>query len=120
MIQRQWEIPMKSLIAVVIAAPMLLAAPAWSQSPDTVLINGKIVTVDERSPTREALAIRDGRIVALGTTAEIRKLAGAKSKVIDLKGHTVIPGLIDSHMHAIRAALSFSTEVNWIGASSLA
>jgi len=119
MIQRQWEIPMKNLIAVVIAATMLLAAPAWSQSPDTVLINGKFVTVDERSPTREALAIRDGRIVALGTTAEIRKLAGAKSKVIDLKGHTVIPGLIDSHMHAIRAALSFSTEVNWIGASSL-
>jgi predicted amidohydrolase YtcJ len=120
MIQRQWEIPMKNPIAVVIAAPILLAAPAWSQSPDTVLINGKIVTVDERFPTREALAIRDGRIVALGTTADIRKLAGAKSKVIDLKGHTVIPGLIDSHMHAIRAALSFSTEVNWIGAPSLA
>lgn len=111
---------MKNLIAVVIAAAMLLVAPAWAQIPDTVLINGKIVTVDERSPTREALAIRDGRIIALGTTTEIRKLAGAKSKVIDLKGHTVIPGLIDSHMHAIRAALSFSTEVNWIGASSLA
>jgi predicted amidohydrolase YtcJ len=110
---------LKKKLAAVIGATVLLVVPVWSQSPDTVLINGKIVTVDERSPTREALAIRDGRIVAMGATSEIRKLAGAKSKVIDVEGRTVIPGLIDSHMHAIRAALSFSTEVNWIGASSL-
>ena len=110
---------MKELIATVVCIMALFVPSAWSQSPDTILTNGKIVTLDDQSPAREALAIRDGRIVALGTTAEIRKLAGAKSKVIDLKGHTVIPGLIDSHMHAIRAALSFSTEVNWIGASSL-
>jgi predicted amidohydrolase YtcJ len=110
---------LKQTLAV-IGVTMLLAAPAWSQSADIVLVNGKVVTLDDQFPTREALAIRDGRITALGTTAEIRKLAGTKSKVIDLKGHTVIPGLIDSHMHAIRAALSFSTEVNWIGASSLA
>ena len=44
---------------------------------------------------------------------------GATTRVIDLQGRTVIPGLIDSHLHAIRAALSFSTEVNWIGAPSL-
>ncbi len=110
---------MKEILAV-IGVTMLLAAPALSQQADIVLINGRIVTLDDQFPTREALAIRDARIVALGTTAEIRKLAGAKSRVIDLKGHTVIPGLIDSHMHAIRAALSFSTEVNWIGATSLA
>ena len=46
---------------------------------------------------------------------DIRKLANAQTRVIDLQGRTVIPGLIDSHMHAIRAALSFATEVNWIG-----
>ena len=51
--------------------------------------------------------------------AEIRRLAGPASRVIDLQGRTVIPGLIDSHLHAIRAALSFATEVNWIGAPSL-
>jgi predicted amidohydrolase YtcJ len=107
------------LFRVALSLGAILVAPAWGQSPDTVLINGKIVTVDPSRTAREALAIRDGRIVALGTSAEIRKLAGAKSKVIDLQGHTVIPGLIDSHMHAIRAALSFSTEVNWIGATSL-
>ncbi|HEX4273723.1 MAG TPA: amidohydrolase [Bryobacteraceae bacterium] len=110
---------MKSKPAALVTLAMLLASTAASQAPDTILINGKIVTVDPQAPVRQALAIRDGHITALGSTAEIRKLAGAKSKVIDLQGRTAIPGLIDSHMHAIRAALSFSTEVNWIGASSI-
>jgi len=105
-------------IAVLLAA--LVALPLLAQSPDTILVNGKILTVDPQSSTREALAIRDGRIAALGSTADIRKVAGSQTRVIDLGGRTVIPGLIDSHMHAIRAALSFSTEVNWIGARSLA
>ena len=97
-----------------------LALPAWSQNADTVLLNGKILTVDNQFSTREALAIRDGKIVALGTSAEIKKLVGPKLRAIDLQGRAVIPGLIDNHMHAIRAAQTFSTEVNWIGASSLA
>jgi predicted amidohydrolase YtcJ len=95
------------------------AAAVFSQSADTVLINGKILTVDTQSSEREAIAIRAGRIQAVGTTADIRKLAGPSTRSIDLQGRTVIPGLIDSHLHAIRAALSFSTEVNWIGARSL-
>jgi predicted amidohydrolase YtcJ len=98
---------------------LCLAAPVWAQVPDTVLLNGKVVTVDARSTIQEAIAVRDGRVTALGTSAEIRKLAGPATRVIDLRGRTVIPGLIDSHLHAIRAALSFSTEVNWIGARSL-
>jgi len=98
---------------------LCLAAPAWAQAPDTVLLNGKVVTLDARSTTQEAIAVRDGRIIAVGTTADIRKLAGPATRVIDARGRTVIPGLIDSHLHAIRAALSFSTEVNWIGARSL-
>jgi predicted amidohydrolase YtcJ len=109
-----------TIFVAVVVGWLAGAAPAMAQSPDTVLVNGKILTVDAGFSTREALAVRDGRIVAVGTTAEIRKLAGPQSRVIDLQGRTVIPGLIDSHMHAIRAALSFSTEVNWIGAPSLA
>ena len=93
---------------------------AAAQAVDTILVNGKIVTVDSQSSIRSALAIRDGRISALGTDADIRRSAGPGTRVIDLQGRTVIPGLIDSHMHATRAALSFSTEVNWIGAASLA
>lgn len=92
---------------------------AWAQTPDTILINGKILTIDQQFSTHEALAIRDGRILAVGRNADVRELAGAGARVIDLQGRTVIPGLIDSHLHGIRAALSFSTEVNWIGASSI-
>jgi len=117
---------MKNSSGVVLKAAVLvllsagLALSAWSQSADTVLVNGKILTVDSRFSTREALAIREGRIMAVGTSAEIKKMAGPKSRVIDLHGRTVIPGMIDNHMHAIRAGQTFSTEVNWIGASSLA
>ena len=100
-------------------AALVLVLPMWGQRADTILVNGKILTVDEQFSTREAIAIQDGKIEAVGSTAEIKKLAGPQSRVIDLQGRTVIPGLIDSHMHAIRAALSFSTEVNWIGAASL-
>jgi predicted amidohydrolase YtcJ len=98
---------------------LFAATVARAQPPDLVLVNGKIVTVDARSSIQEALAIRDGKILALGRTAEIRRLAGPATRVVDAGGRTVIPGLIDSHLHAIRAALSFSTEVNWIGARSL-
>ena len=101
------------------AASIVAAVLAYGQSADTLLVNGKILTADAAFSIREAVAVRDGKISATGTTAEMRRLAGAKTRVIDLQGRTVIPGLIDSHMHAIRAALSFATEVNWIGASSL-
>jgi predicted amidohydrolase YtcJ len=108
-----------AIAQVCFVAIALAAAPAAAQAPDTILINGKILTVDAQFSTREALAIRDGRIVALGTSADIRKLAGRETRVIDVQGRTVIPGLIDSHLHAIRAAQTFSTELNWIGVSSL-
>jgi predicted amidohydrolase YtcJ len=101
------------------AALFLLPPAASAQIADVALINGKILTVDERFSTPEAIAVHDGKVLATGTTADIRKLAGPRSQIIDLQGRTVIPGLIDSHLHGIRAALSFSTEVNWIGASTL-
>src|SRR5204863_9770165 len=110
---------MKSLVAAVLSLTILAAVPVQAQAPDTILVNGKILTVDNAFSTREALAIYDGRILALGTTAEMRKIASSKTRVIDLQGRTVIPGLIDSHIHAIRAGLSFGTEVNWTGVLSL-
>jgi hypothetical protein len=102
-----------------LVALLAAAGVARAQAPDLVLLGGKIVTVDAELSLHEALAINDGKIAALGTTAEIRALAGPDTRVVALGGRTVIPGLIDSHLHAIRAALSFSTEVNWIGARSL-
>ena len=112
---------MARVVAAVLVAltAFFTAAPAAAQAPDTVLVNGKILTVDAQFSTREALAIRDGKILAVGSSADMRKLAGPRSHVIDLQGRTVIPGLIDSHLHAIRAAETFATEVNWIGAPTL-
>jgi predicted amidohydrolase YtcJ len=105
------------LLAAAVAAP--LASPAHAQDADTVLLNGRIITLDAAAPQAEALAVRDGKIIAIGTSAAIRPLAGGGTRVIDLAGRTVIPGLIDSHMHAIRAALFYATEVNWIGTTSI-
>ena len=106
-------------LALALVAAAAFATTATAQTADTILINGKIVTVDAKESVVEALAIRDGRIVATGTSAAMRKLAGPGARTIDVQGRTVIPGLIDSHLHAIRAALSFSSEVNWIGAKSI-
>jgi predicted amidohydrolase YtcJ len=96
------------------------ASAAWSQNADTILVNGKILTVDAQFSTRDAISVRDGKITAVGSNSEIRKQAGAQTRVIDLQGRTVIPGLIDSHIHAIRAGQTFTTEVNWVGATSIA
>jgi len=96
-----------------------MAGPGRAQTADLILLHGKILTLDERSSIREAMAVSEGRIAALGRSTEIMELAGRKTRVVDLRGRTVIPGLIDSHIHAIRAALSYSVEVNWIGTSSL-
>jgi predicted amidohydrolase YtcJ len=112
---------MKAAIASLLAlTAVALASPGYAQDADTVLLNGKIVTLDAAAPLAEALAVRDGKINAVGRSADIRALAGAGTRVVDLAGRTVIPGLIDSHMHAIRAALFYATEVNWIGAKSIA
>ena len=94
-------------------------APPRAQTADTVLFNGKILTVDKDFSTQQALAIENGRVLASGTSAAMKKLAGDKAKLIDLGGRTVIPGLTDGHIHGIRAALTFGTEVNWIGVPTL-
>jgi predicted amidohydrolase YtcJ len=98
-----------------------LAIPciAFAQGADTIFVNGKILTLDEKSSIRQALAVRDGRIAAVGSNAEVRKLAARGTRVIDLAGRTMIPGMIDSHLHGIRAGQTFGTEVNWIGARSM-
>ena len=95
---------MTRVALVVLLLSIASALPAAAQAPDTVLVNGKIVTLDAGSNVREAVAIRGGDITALGSSAEIRKLAAPTTRVVDLGGRTVIPGLIDSHLHAIRAS----------------
>src|SRR5206468_7264298 len=104
------------------AAAFIATSPisiASAQTADTILFNGKILTVDKDFSTQQAVAIGDGKILATGTSAAMKKLAGKTVKLIDLGGRTVIPGLTDGHIHGIRAALTFGTEVNWIGVTTL-
>jgi len=70
---------------------------------DTILVNGRIVTVDDGFTIAEAVAVRGQRIVAVGKNADVLELQSRGTKVIDLKKRTVIPGLIDNHAHFIRA-----------------
>jgi predicted amidohydrolase YtcJ len=90
-----------------------------AENADAVLFNGKILTVDHDFSVREALAIGHGRVLASGTSVAMKKLAGGATQLIDLGGRTVIPGLTDGHIHGVRAALTFGTEVNWIGVPTL-
>src|SRR6266853_676917 len=92
-------------------------AQIQAPAPDTILINGRLVVYD--GAPAQALAVRDGSIAAIGDSPGIRALAGRSTRVIDLGGRTVIPGLIDSHIHAIRAGLSYTTEVHWSGVRTL-
>ena len=75
-------------------------------SADIILINGKIITVDCNFTIAEAVAISGDTIIAVGTNESILRLSGDKAKVIDLDGKTVIPGLIDSHLHPESASVS--------------
>ena len=104
---------MKSLgLLGAIAAVLPLAAfsdsvrPAPAAGPDAVFHNGKILTVDPAFSIREAFAVRAGRIVAVGGNREILALAGTATRKQDLGGRTVLPGLIDSHLHAAAAAMT--------------
>src|SRR5437867_1459239 len=102
-----------------IAALTLAAgiAPAYAQAPaaaDTILVTGKVVTLDGTSSTVQAVAIRDGKVLAVGADADIRQRADARTTIIDLGGRTVVPGLMDSHIHALRAGLTYAVELSWI------
>jgi predicted amidohydrolase YtcJ len=90
-------------------------ASAQSTPPDLILSNGKIITVDERFTIAQAVAVKGDRIVAVGTNQAIGQLAGAGTRRIDLKGRAVIPGLIDNHMHLLRAATTWPLELRWDG-----
>ncbi len=92
---------------LLLLALSLIAATGCNRgpSPSHIFHNGKIVTVDPQFRIVNAMAIRDGRIVAVGTNADVVKLAGSGTEQVDLGGRTVLPGLIDSHVHAPNASM---------------
>ncbi|MBH2929674.1 amidohydrolase [Serratia marcescens] len=85
-----------------------------------IITNGKFHTVDRQHPTAQAVAIRDGKFLAVGSESEVMQHAGPETQVIDLHGHTAIPGLNDSHLHLIRGGLNYNLELRWEGVPSLA
>ena len=87
---------------------------------DTILLNGRIATQDERRSTVSALSIKEGRVYATGDNATVMAYRGAATRVIELNSRTVIPGLIDSHAHPIRGGLYYNLELRWDGVPSLA
>src|SRR5438876_1962126 len=89
-------------------------------TPELILHRGLFTTLDRANLTATAVAIKDGRFLAIGRDEEVMRLAGAETKVIDLKGRRVLPGLIDNHLHIIRGGLTFNMELRWDGVRSLA
>src|SRR5262249_26120485 len=88
--------------------------------PDLILHRGLFTTLDRANPTVSAVAIKDGAFVAVGRDHEVMPLAGPTTRIIDLKGRRVVPGLIDNHLHIIRGGLNFNMELRWDGVRSLA
>ncbi|HEV7391137.1 MAG TPA: amidohydrolase family protein, partial [Burkholderiales bacterium] len=93
-----------SRIGLVVAF-VLMRTFAYAVEPaDLILVNGKVVTVDDRFTIAQAIAIKGERILSVGRNADVEKLAGPSTMRVNLRGRTVIPGLIDNHAHWIRAA----------------
>lgn len=91
-----------------------------SQSASLILTNGQFHTLDSEAPLAEAVAIKDGKIIAVGNESWVMSFASEETQRVDLQGHTVIPGLNDSHLHLIRGGLNYNLELRWEGVPSLA
>jgi predicted amidohydrolase YtcJ len=86
---------------------------------DLIIVNAKITTLDKQNPVAEAVVIRDGKFLAVGSEHEVRAAAAPNATVIDAGAKRLIPGLIDSHMHIIRGGLNYNMELRWDGVPSL-
>jgi predicted amidohydrolase YtcJ len=88
-------------------------------SADLILRNGRFTTLDRSKPHASVVAITDGVFTAVGQEQDVTPLAGASTRIIDLKGRRALPGLIDNHLHIIRGGLNFNMELRWDGVRSL-
>jgi predicted amidohydrolase YtcJ len=88
-------------------------------NPEVILHRGRFSTLNRSAPSATAVAIQDRKFVAVGSDSEVLPMAAASTRVIDLKGRVVMPGLIDNHLHLIRGGLNFNLELRWDGVRSL-
>jgi predicted amidohydrolase YtcJ len=97
-----------------------MSATTTTEAPDLIFHHGRFTTLDRSKPEASAVAVRNGIFTAVGDDAEVLPLAGPATRVIDLQGRPVLPGLIDNHLHIIRGGLNFNMELRWDGVRSLA
>jgi predicted amidohydrolase YtcJ len=106
------ERALKQLAGILIAFNMLILSARSAQvelTPELIIFNGSIHTMDDARPTAEALATRDNRIVAVGSNTEVRALAGPKTRLIDAHQNCVLPGFNDAHVHFLDGGFSLSS-----------
>jgi predicted amidohydrolase YtcJ len=109
-----------SLMSTALAAALFVAGAAQAgDKADLILTNGKIATMARAGEFVQAVAVKDGKVLATGSNAAMLKLKSASTQLIDAGGRTVIPGLNDSHLHVIREGLNYNMELRWDGITSL-
>jgi len=116
------------LFRAALAGALLLAGVAAAQQPaqapapapaDLIVSNARVFTMDPERPRATSFAVRDGRFLAVGDEADVQRLRGERTRHVDARGRTLIPGLNDSHAHAIRGGRFYNLELRWDGVASL-
>jgi len=102
-----------------LAFAITVLAATSAHATDLIITNGKVATMTKEGAFAQAVAMKDGKITAVGSNASVLKLKTAATQVIDADGKTVIPGLNDSHLHIIREGLNYNAELRWDGVTSL-
>jgi predicted amidohydrolase YtcJ len=110
---------MKIIKTIILSTFLLAVSLVQAQKADIIITNGKVSTLDSKNSEVQAVAISGNKILKTGTNAQILKLKGSQTKVIDAKGNRVIPGLFDSHLHVIRGGRFYNLELRWDGVTSL-
>jgi len=105
---------------VIIVAFLFCGIISAQKKATLIITNAKVVTLNDKRPNAQAVAVSGDKIIAVGSTSEILKFKNSKTVLIDAKGKTVIPGLYDSHLHVIRGGRFYNTELRWDGVKTLA
>lgn len=108
-----------ALAGSVAGAGIGASTAAGRPAPDVILRNAEVLTLDGKRPRAEAIAITDERVSQVGSDRAVTASAGPRTKVLNLRGRTVIPGLIDGHTHAIRGGQTYADETYWLDETSL-
>jgi predicted amidohydrolase YtcJ len=109
----------KLIYAAVLCMPLLFLAGKPRDTADLIVYNAVIHTMDDANPQAQAIAVRNGIIVKVGSNEEVRRLAGKLTRQLDAGGKAVIPGIFDSHLHVIRGGRFYNLELRWDGVRSL-